>query len=169
MEYKLIGDDLADASGTISAVIACYQDSGTIGVVFVVKKGQNIVLTEHVDVDAQAQVTAKVNFRIKKPDLWYPYAVGSQPLYTVSATLRSSSKDLHTKSRKIGFREVELVQKPDKEGKSFYFRINNIDVFAGGSNWIPADCFIPRISKDNYRKWLEIIKEGRQSMIRYDD
>ena len=169
VEYKLIGDDLTDASGTISADITCSHNFGIVVVEFAVRKGQNVVLTESVNVNAESQFTTKVKFRIKKPELWYPYTMGHQPLYTVLATLRSSGKDLHTESRKIGFRKAELIQKPDKGGKSFYFRINNIDMFAGGSNWIPADCFIPRISKSKYHKWLKIVKEGGQSMIRYDN
>jgi beta-mannosidase len=34
------------------------------------------------------------------------------------------------------------VQTPDSVGKTFYFRVNGVDVFCGGSDWIPADSFV---------------------------
>ena len=168
VDYKLLGHNLADAVGTISADIAHAPSHGDGFIEFVVKKGQNIVLTETIHVTYQDGTTSKIYFRIRKPDLWYPYSLGSQPLYTVTASIRSTSgQNQHTASRKIGFRKAELIQEPDSAGKSFYFRINNNDIFAGGSNWIPADCFIPRISEERYRKWLTIVREGGQRMIRY--
>ena len=40
-------------------------------------------------------------------------------------------------------------------GKSFTFVINGVPVFAKGGNWIPADSFPTRISKDKYRQLLD--------------
>ena len=51
---------------------------------------------------------------------------------------------------RFGFRKVELVQEPlpNTDGLSFYFRINDLPVFAKGANWIPADAFKARITFD---------------------
>ena len=38
----------------------------------------------------------------------------------------------------IIFRSVELVQEPLTQGLSYKFRINGIEMFMKGSNWIPA-------------------------------
>ncbi len=48
----------------------------------------------------------------------------------------------------IGFRTVELMQEPDADGKGtgFKFRVNGIDIFAKGANWIPNDSFPARIT-----------------------
>jgi len=73
--------------------------------------------------------------------------------------------DRQTKS--IGIRTAELVQESDKHGSSFYFRINGVDVFCGGSNWIPGDSFLPRMSKGRYKEWLELLVRGNQTMIRF--
>jgi hypothetical protein len=75
--------------------------------------------------------------------------------------------ELHEVSRRTGFRKGELIQEPDAIGKTFYFRINNIDVFCGGSDWIPADSFTPRVTSEKYRKWLEMMVDGYQVMIRF--
>lgn len=39
-------------------------------------------------------------------------------------------------------------------------------MFCGGSNWIPADSFIPRIKPSKYRDWIKLAVAGNQSMIR---
>jgi beta-mannosidase len=107
-------------------------------------------------------------FEIENPALWYPIRYGKQPLYTVTASLRYGNSEVDTKSKKFGLRRAELVQRPvtDQPGTSFFFRINNIPIFCGGSNWIPADNFIPRISKEKYYDWVKLVADGNQFMIR---
>ena len=105
-------------------------------------------------------------FNLDTPALWYPHGYGAQPLYKITAYLLSEDISLHKVSKKIGVRRAELVQQEDKHGKSFYFRINNVEVFCGGSDWIPADSFTPRISNEKYRRWLELMVDGNQCMIR---
>lgn len=107
-------------------------------------------------------------FKIDKPELWYPVRYGKQPLYTVTASLREGNSEVDSKSKKFGLRRAELVQRPisDQPGASFFFRINNIPVFCGGSNWIPADNFIPRISKEKYYDWVKLVADGNQFMLR---
>jgi len=108
----------------------------------------------------------KTEFNLNTPVLWYPHGYGAQPLYEVSASLLAGDASLHRVSKNFGVRRAELIQQADKHGKSFYFRINNVDVFCGGSDWIPADSFTPRISDDKYRRWLELMVDGNQCMIR---
>jgi beta-mannosidase len=76
---------------------------------------------------------ASADLNIENPSLWMPSGYGSQPLYQVDVTLSSTDEVLDEDSRRIGLRKVELVQEPDSHGKSFYFRINDVDVFCGGS------------------------------------
>lgn len=111
---------------------------------------------------------ADVSFHIKKPTLWYPVRYGKQALYRVTATAFRRHDQLDTLVKKIGLRRAELVQRPVQEqaGTSFFFRVNNIPLFCGGSNWIPADSFLPRLSKDKYFDWVKLVADGNQSMVR---
>jgi beta-mannosidase len=84
----------------------------------------------------------------------------------VSVSIVKDSQKLDAKTKKTGFRRSELVQKGDSHGKSFFFRINNIDIFCGGSCWIPADNLLPRITSAKYRDWLKLMIEGNQIMTR---
>lgn len=101
-------------------------------------------------------------------DLWYPIRYGKQPLYTISAALHNGETVIDETNKKMGLRRAELVQRPlkDQPGTSFFFEVNNIPMFCGGSDWIPADNFIPRISPERYRDWVKLVADGNQFMIR---
>ncbi|KAH7389163.1 glycoside hydrolase family 2 protein [Cadophora sp. MPI-SDFR-AT-0126] len=111
---------------------------------------------------------ASHKFTIDDPALWFPIRYGKQPLYTITATLVESKSEIDTQSKKFGLRRAELIQRPmtGQPGTTFFFQINNIPVFCGGSDWIPADNFIPRISKDKYYDWVKLVADGNQFMIR---
>jgi beta-mannosidase len=132
---------------------------------FVISLGSEKVASKTVKV---VKGHATHSFEIDDPELWYPIRYGKQPLYTITASLRHGNSTLDTKSKKFGLRRAELVQRPisDQPGTSFFFRINNIPVFCGGSNWIPADNFIPRISKEKYYDWVKLVADGNQFMLR---
>lgn len=112
--------------------------------------------------------SVKVKFHVDKPALWYPLRYGKQPLYQVKATLLRGNEVVDEMAKKIGLRRARLVQRPlkDQPGTSFFFEVNNIPVYCGGSDWIPADNFIPRISRQKYYDWIKLVADGNQSMIR---
>jgi len=109
------------------------------------------------------------SFRVNDIDLWWPRGYGAQTLYTVSAEAQlsaSASSPPQSLSKVFGFRKVDLVQEPDSHGTSFYFRINNVDIFIGGSCWIPADSFLTRLTPEKYRFWVELAADDNQNMLR---
>lgn len=115
---------------------------------------------------SNGQATHK--FTIDDPALWFPIRYGKQPLYTLSAILLNGTSEIDTRSKRFGLRRAELVQQPlvDQPGTSFFFRLNNVPIFCGGSDWIPADSFIPRIGKKKYYDWVKLVADGNQFMIR---
>jgi beta-mannosidase len=107
-------------------------------------------------------------FKIQDPALWFPIRYGKHPLYDITATLLHGGSEVDTQTKKTGLRRAELVQRPmtNQPGTTFFFQINNIPIFCGGSDWIPADNFIPRISKGKYYDWVKLVADGNQFMIR---
>lgn len=97
------------------------------------------------------------------PELWYPLGLGKQPLYTFAVSLGSQRI-----TKKVGLRKVELVQEPliDQKGTSFYFKVNNIPVYSTGSNWIPAHSLLTLLTNEDYSKWLQLMVDGNQNMVR---
>lgn len=111
---------------------------------------------------------ARSTFKFDEPSLWYPVRYGKQPLYSLTATLLHSHTEIASQSKRFGLRRAELVQRPmtDQPGTTFFFQVNNIPIFCGGSDWIPADNFIPRISREKYYDWVKLVADGNQFMIR---
>ncbi|KAI1449673.1 glycoside hydrolase family 2 protein [Annulohypoxylon stygium] len=104
-------------------------------------------------------------FIVQEPSLWYPLGYGVQPLYTIKATIGGG---LHEVTKRAGLRLIELVQRPlpGQKGLTFFFRVNNIPIYSQGTDWIPPDVFLPRMTLQRYRDWLTWAARGNQNMIR---
>jgi beta-mannosidase len=61
---------------------------------------------------------------------------------------------------------INLIQQKDSIGQSFYFTKNNKPIFIKGANWVPADVFLPRITKTKYRNLLVAAKQAGINMLR---
>ncbi|KAF6821196.1 glycosyl hydrolase family 2 [Colletotrichum plurivorum] len=156
-----VGDDLKSVSGEI---IVEAQGSGSETVVVALSIDGDVVLEKSLPIE-DGKATA--DFRLENAQLWYPFGYGQQALYTVSTTLlHKDGSVLDAVAKKTGFRRAELVQEPDHLGKSFYFRINGVDVFAGGSCWIPGDSFLSTITPERYRDWAKLLVDSNQVMLR---
>ncbi|KIJ70008.1 glycoside hydrolase family 2 protein [Hydnomerulius pinastri MD-312] len=112
---------------------------------------------------------AEFKFSSGELDLWYPVHYGKQPLYTVEVAVSDANgTTLDLKTETVAFRRVRVVEEPlvDQPGKTFLFEVNNVRIFCGGSNWIPADSFLTTMTSERYRDWLQLLIDGNQNMIR---
>ncbi|KAH4002834.1 hypothetical protein HBI56_051860 [Parastagonospora nodorum] len=166
--YYELSADLKSAH--LTASISCLGPVN--GVMFtILEKGTNTeIASKYVNSpESEVSVTVSASFELDNIALWWPRGYGSQALYSVRAEARGrgpGATNLHGCSHNFGFRKVKLVKEPDSDGTSFYFRINNVDIFTGGSCWIPVDSFLTRISDENYRSWVQLAAEGNQNMLR---
>ena len=104
---------------------------------------------------------------VTQPELWWPNGMGAQPLYTLEVVLLGEQgKELDRQTQRIGLREFELVREMDQWGQSFQFRVNGVDFFAKGANWIPADTFDCRASESGLRDLLESATSAHMNCIR---
>lgn len=106
-----------------------------------------------------------IPIRISDPQLWYPAGYGSQTRYKFSVTVKAAKGD-DTVSKLTGLRSIELRRETDQWGKSFYFVINGVPVFAKGANVIPFDSFLPRVTAAGHRKMLEAARAAHMNMVR---
>ena len=51
-------------------------------------------------------------------------------------------------------------------GRTFYFRVNAQPVFLKGSNWIPADSFPERATKERIHNYLKSAKDANMNSLR---
>ena len=104
---------------------------------------------------AQAEIT------LENPALWWPSGQGAQVLHDLTVTLAGQ-----TTMRRIGLRSAELINRKDAAGLGFKFRLNGRELFAKGSNWIPADALAGRIAVAETRDLLQSAVDANQNMIR---
>ena len=103
-------------------------------------------------------------FEVERPLLWWPNGYGAQPLYRYSASCEGG-----TLRRRLGFRAVEVVRERDADGsggESFGFRVNGVDVFAKGWNWIPTEAFPSRRTPARAEFLLREAARAHANMVR---
>lgn len=106
---------------------------------------------------------------VSDAQLWWPRGLGAQPLYTLVAQLQDDSgRVLGQDSRRIGLRQLRLVQAPveGEAGLSFHFEVNGQELFAGGANWIPDDNLLERITPARYRERVAQAAAANMNMLR---
>ncbi|TWF45469.1 beta-mannosidase [Chitinophaga polysaccharea] len=108
----------------------------------------------------------KIPFAIEKPVLWWPAGMGDQYRYELVANLLLSKKKIDTHSDKIGIRAIEIVNKPDSLGESFYVKVNGRPVFMKGANYIPQDNFLPRVTADKQEQLFHDMTASHFNMVR---
>ncbi len=117
-------------------------------------------------VNFKGDTTVTASLRIENPKKWWPNGWGDQPMYNVSAILKKENIVCDRKSRQIGLRTVELVQKEDDLGRSFFFKVNGHKFFVRGVNYIPQSNFLPSVRKSQYDSLINDAKEVNINMIR---
>jgi beta-mannosidase len=108
----------------------------------------------------------KAKLQIENPQLWWPNGMGGQPLYQVDVQLFDGDVKLDSVEKTIGLRTLQLVRNEDEWGESFHFACNGVPFFAKGSNWIPADTFVTRVTEADYTRLLQAAKDTHQNMLR---
>lgn len=104
--------------------------------------------------------------RVPNPQLWWPNGFGKQPLYTVKVTLFHGEAVLDTWERRIGLRTMTMATEKDEYGERFAHKVNGVEVFAMGADYIPEDNLIARTSKERTRCLLEDAKLANFNSIR---
>lgn len=99
---------------------------------------------------------------IEHPQLWWPNGLGKQPLYRV--TVRLATGD--TRTWRIGLRTMTVSREKDEWGEEFCHVVNGVKVFAMGSDYIPEDNILARVTPERTRRLLEDCKAANFNAIR---
>jgi len=110
--------------------------------------------------------SATMGVDVAEPQRWWPAGSGGQPLYTLTIEVAADGTVCDCLTARIGLREIELVRTPDDVGARFCFRVNGVEVFAKGANWIPDDSFPGRSTRDRLRRQLSMAGECGMNMLR---
>src|SRR5215213_3592045 len=162
IKQNKLSKDAADLTAAIE-VVAAGETNATIEIENLTDK--QTAATKQVKLNPGVNKIS-LDFTLKNPRLWYPIGLGEQALYNFKAKLIFGKKQVDERTKRTGLRNLELRQKPDQNGISFEFVVNGIPVFGRGANWIPADIFPTRVTKEKYKNLLTSLRDANMNMIR---
>ncbi len=107
---------------------------------------------------------AVIHATIRVPDaaVWWPHTHGAQPLYGASVRVTSGGSDACLSIGRVGFRTVRL----DTTNGDFALRINDERIFWRGACWSPPDSLRLHTTAAEYRRSLELARDGGMNMLR---
>ncbi len=104
-------------------------------------------------------------FKIVKPRLWWCNGLGKPELYTFSL-IASRKQKYSSITTTTGIRKIELSSDQLNSDGSFQFILNDVPVFAKGTNWIPLDNFLTRITNSQVANQLNDMQQIHMNMVR---
>lgn len=110
--------------------------------------------------------THSIPFEIKNPKLWWPHNLGEPYLYDIKVLVKDEEKILDSISVKHGIRTIHLVTEKDSVGETFYFKVNDVPIYAKGANYIPQHSFQNKVTKEHYENLLNDVVDANMNMLR---
>jgi beta-mannosidase len=157
-----VGPESASLTAGVEVVAAAAQDA----VVVLENVTDKSIVSRRAARLAPGVNRVSLDFVVARPRLWWPSGLGEQPLYTFRARLLVAGRAVDQATARTGLRSVVLRQRPDARGKSFEFVVNGVPVFMKGANWIPADSFPTRVTREKYRQLLGAARDANMNMLR---
>ncbi|HKK41866.1 MAG TPA: glycoside hydrolase family 2 protein, partial [Bacteroidales bacterium] len=165
---EVVQDEVNNKTADLTVMTAIRSASSLDAVLTVsYKTGSKSPQTASVPVKLEEGLNnIPVKITINHPELWWPNGMGEHPVYEFTASLTENDKTIDEIKTRTGLRTVRLVRDKDKEGKSFYFEINGIPVFAKGADYVPTDIFPSRTTPEHYKRLLESAADAHINMLR---
>jgi beta-mannosidase len=100
-------------------------------------------------------------------ELWWPNGAGEQPLYTAELAIKTPGGETKSDPVRFGIRTVELdLEQYGENDRRFAVKVNGVDIYCKGGDWIPADSVYARVSREKYRTLIREAKACNFNMLR---
>lgn len=143
-------DDFAHA-GPLEANVTLTTPSGV--------RHRQRALMEH--------TTAHLEFDVEDAELWWTHDLGAPDLHELTIELEHDSVLVGRVEDWVGLRTIELDRSVDSEdGRLFAFKLNGVQIFARGANWIPASMLVGSVSDRLTRDLVSLAADGGMNMLR---
>lgn len=160
--------DVSASSASISNIVEIEADRDMKGVAITVTDDESGEILGRTKCNLKQGLNRiPIEFTIKNPRLWWCHNLGKPELYNFKTIVKCPDGKELIRSERIGLRSVEIVTEPDEEGTmQFYFVLNGVPVFAKGTNYIPQDSFLPRVTRERHKRTLEDAVAANMNMVR---
>jgi beta-mannosidase len=127
-----------------------------------------VVATTPLELAVGGERRVELTSELERAVPWMPRELGEPHLYRVAVRVREGGHTLHHVERRVGVRQLELVLRDAESpnGKVFYFRVNGQKLWAKGDNWLPLDFLHTRVTREQYRAYLELLMAGGVNLLR---
>lgn len=161
-----LSEDLA--SGLLTARVVVRNDSSQTRAVEVLVRveGKEKPLRSKLQLPTGRHVIP-LEFRVSKPELWWPMGHGEQHLYSVRIEVRENGGLIRSAVRRVGFRQVRVNQEPHPAGGRFFqIVINGKPIFCKGGNYVPSDLILSRIDRARHAALIDLALEANCNFLR---
>ena len=108
----------------------------------------------------------EVPFEIKNADLWWTHDLGTPAMHTLEVVAVGQGKLMGREKIEVGLRTLRLDTSEDKRGANFKWILNNVPLFAGGANVVPADLILNRIRPSEEIRLVENAVAANMNTLR---
>ncbi|OZV71104.1 beta-mannosidase [Winogradskyella aurantia] len=140
-----------------------FSNAKTDGYRFEVRVNDTLVAVSE---ESSQYSPMSIPFQIKNPKRWWPHNLGEPYLYDIKLVIKDNRKILDSISVKKGLRTIELFTEKDSIGESFYFKVNNIPVYAKGANYIPQHSLQNKVNDSDYERLVNDAVYANMNMLR---
>ncbi len=107
----------------------------------------------------EGRYRAKTELSVEKPALWWPRGYGAQPLYKVEVALLVDGREHQTKSRRLGFRRIEMPE-------LLHFTVNGMPVRLWGGCWVTPKWDTPVWDQRRAEKLFDLAANANFNVFR---
>lgn len=148
LEFEAELDTGAQAEVTVSTGLA--------------REGEPVATASRVDTHSLAAGNNRVSWRVgvDRPDLWWPHALGDQPLYEVSVQVRLVGSEEVSDSRSLltGLRQVRV--------RNFLASVNGERLYLKGANYGPTRRALADVTHEDLVRDIRLAKEAGLDLLR---
>ena len=172
---RLMSWDIAKIKHSTVEVTDLKDELASLALSFNLESKTNIDLTAEVYVNGELVETTilqkdaqklTIPFQIESPKKWWPHNLGDPYLYDVCVQLKNKSVLAEEACFQKGLRTVELINEPDNNGESFYFKVNGVPVFMKGANYVPQDALLNAGSQEDYQAIIQNAVDANMNTLR---
>ncbi len=110
--------------------------------------------------------TVTLDYTIRSPRLWWTNGLGKPNLTRMQASISIGSVCCDSVATLVGLRSLKLHNDKDRYGHNLYFELNGEPLYAKGSNMIPNDNFLSRVTDSTYCKVVKDAADVNMNIIR---
>ena len=157
--------EVSKKNASLHTLVEVESDADADGVAFEVSADGKVL--------AQSQTSLKkglnkveLDYNIRNPRLWWTNGLGEPYLTKMEVKMRMPDGTVLSHKTSLGIRSLKLHNDKDEYGHNLYFELNGEPLFAKGSNMVPNDNFLSRVSDSIYYKVVKDAADVNMNIIR---